>query len=275
MQIAKVKEYSTPATSLHNENRFYKTTNLLLREDRKFYYQYANGLKTGYTDAAKYCIIASATKDDRSLICVILHSDNTTDLVTSREMDCIRLFEYGFSKYSLCTLSSSGAISSSLKILNGTKDTNNLDILCKDDIKALIKTGEVIDVTPNIKITKFLAPISKGEVVGSITYVVDGISYSSDLIASQDVFSSSYANFIWCLVIILIILILIFILWNKHIRNNSKYKRKNINNKKRTNYKGKSFGANSLYSHSRKKGKSDSSHSKVSNNNFKHNKYML
>ena len=291
MKIVGTIEYATPATDLHSEdNRHYKSTNLLLRKDRKFYYEYANGLKTGYTDAAQYCIIASAKKDERSLICVILHSGNANDSVTSREMDCIRLFDYGFTKYSLSTLSSSGSVSRTLKILNGTKETSDLDVVCKDDLKALIKTGEAIDVTPDVKITKFLAPISKGEVVGTIKYTVDGISYSSDLIAEHDVYSSSYTNFIWILAIAFVFLTLIFILISKKpSRKNKNLRFKNNHSPKYQKRSSGNLKTNRNYSRNYSKGYNKSIKVSLKHNannrkknskqnkstEFNHNKYML
>lgn len=291
MKIVGTVECSTPSTDLHSEdNRHYKSTNLLLRKDRKFYYEYANGLKTGYTDAAQYCIIASAKKDDRSLICVVLHSENASDSVTSREMDCIRLFDYGFTKYFLSTLSSSGSVSRTLKILNGTKETSSLDIVCKDDLKALIKTGEAIDVTPEVKITKFLAPISKGEVVGTINYTVDGISYSSELIADHDVYSSSYTNFMWILAIVFVVLLLIFILISKNsstsgraFRHNGSHSPKSKKHNSGKSKNNKSYSRNYSKSYNRsirvdlknktKKRKNNSKQNKSTE--FNHNKYML
>ena len=63
--------YSLPENAVNNFTE-YKTTNPLLRSESKYYYKYATGMKTGYTDPAKSCIIATAKKDDSHLIAVIL-----------------------------------------------------------------------------------------------------------------------------------------------------------------------------------------------------------
>lgn len=75
-----------------------------------------------------------------------------------------------------------------------------------------LKIGELHDVTPVIKIKQFIAPIAKNDVVGSISYSINGISYSSDLLASHDVYSSNYMYFVFALVAILIVLTLLFVL---------------------------------------------------------------
>ena len=86
--ICKTLKYSLPNTSVYTgETRVVTTTNLLISPDRTGYYEYANGLKTGYTDLAQSCIISSASKGDRNLIAVILHSNTeSTDEINRVKM---------------------------------------------------------------------------------------------------------------------------------------------------------------------------------------------
>ena len=221
-------KYELPHTSIFNEDRIFQTTNTLLRKDRKTYYEYANGLKTGYTDAAKSCIIASASKDNRNLIAVIL-GGNSGHNDDSRDADCIRLFEYGFNNYSLSQLVGENEVVKHLSIINGTKESNQLDVYSNKSLSALIKNGEVIDATPEITIDKSLAPISEGEVVGSIKYTIDGISYEANLIASHDVYVSSTKNIFIILGMMFIFLLICLILISK-----PKKKKKNKKSNKKT-----------------------------------------
>lgn len=206
----------------NGEKRSYSSTNLLLNKKSSGYYTYANGLKTGYTDLAQYCIIASAKKDERNLIAVVLHSENIKDSNISRESDCKKLFEYGFNYFTNIKLVSSNQIVKKMIILNGSKNSRNLNALCKDDISVLIEKGQVLDVTPEIKINKFVAPISKGEIIGKITYTIYGSNYSSDLIASNDVISINYNFFIVILICMIIILFLIYLFIEKFSNKNKK-----------------------------------------------------
>ena len=187
-------------TNIYNgEKRVYSLTNLLLKKGASGYYQYANGLKTGYTDVAKYCIIASAQKNERNLIAV---SENTKNAETSRESDCKKLFEYGFNNFTSVKLVKANDTVKNLFILNGDKKSRNVKAICKNDISVLIQKGEALDVTPEIKINKFLAPISKGETLGTVTYSVYGENYTSDIIASDDVFPADY-NLMMCFQLII------------------------------------------------------------------------
>lgn len=240
-------KYELPHTSIFNGDRIFQTTNTLLRKDRKTYYEYANGLKTGYTDAAKSCIIASASKGSRNLIAVIL-GGNSGHNDDSRDADCVRLFEYGFNNYALSQLVGEKEVVKHLSIINGTKETNQLDVYASKGLSALVKNGEAIDVTPEITINKSLAPISEGEVIGSIKYTVDNINYESNLIASHDVYVSSTKNIFIILGIIFILLIICLILISKPKKRNNKNKNRSNSKKNKNN--------------------------KNSNKTFNHNKYM-
>lgn len=223
--ICKSTEYSLENTSIYTgEKRAFKTTNLLLLSERKGFYKYANGLKTGYTDAAQSCIIASAQKDDRNLIAVVLHSDDEADDNASRESDCKRLFEYGFNHFSNEILRNKDDIVQELSIFNATKETRSLNALCLNELKTLVITGEPLNITPEISINKTLAPISKGEVIGTISYTVNGETLSSDLIADHDVYPINYALIIIVLALIIIVILFIWISLGK--RNKKRYKSK-------------------------------------------------
>lgn len=261
LDIAKKLDGSLPNSSIYNdEERFYTTTNLLINPNKNRYYQYANGLKTGYTDVAQSCIIASAQKDNRNLIVVILHFENNETTPSSRENDCINLFEYGFNNFTVSNLIKSNEIARNLSIVNGNDETKNVDALVEKDLYCLIKNGEALDITPNIEITKAIAPISEGEVIGTISYTIDGKTYTSNLLASHDVYAVDYMNFIIGLIVALLVLILLYVHLNKKTKRKNKNKN-NSNNNSRNNSKNKNKNRN---------------RSKTKNNSrgFKENKYI-
>ena len=193
-----------------NENHpTYTSTNALLRSNHRYYYEYANGLKTGYTDAAGYCVIATASKDGIDLICVILKGTRLSDGTATRETDCINLFNYGFDNYKSVQLVGEGDIVRTIDIVNGTEDTKKLDVTATTTLNCVVFTDEVVDVTPVIQFSSVLAPIAEGQVVGSITYTVDGVDYKSDLIATHDVYSSNVMNIILALFAVFCVLLVI------------------------------------------------------------------
>lgn len=222
MNIANCSEYELPNSDIYQgQPRKCKCTNLLLYQDFPTYYEYANGLKTGYTDAAGSCIVASSRKGDMNLIAVVLGAEKSDYSIlnsnrqeiskTSRENICKILFDYGFNNYSYTNLINTNDTATSLNVINGDKDHKSLDLIVKDDIRALVKKDEIHDITPNIKIKKFLAPISKNSVVGTITYKINGLTYSSDLLASHDVEPVNYMNLIIALIVIVLIFLVLLV----------------------------------------------------------------
>lgn len=232
--ITKKTKYTLNSTpeyeKVSNLVRIFENTNLLINKSSYGYYKYATGFKTGYTDMAGYCIIATATKDNRSLVAVVLGSDTYRNINTSRENDCIRLFEYGFNEYVYQPVVTKGSIVSSTKIINGTSNTKNLNLIAKDDLNFLMKKEFIIDINRNVTINKVLAPIHAGDIVGALECNVDGINYKVDLIAEHDVKFSSTSNIILIIIIIISLLLIFSIL--KAIRK-SKSKKKKFRRRKK------------------------------------------
>ena len=204
--IGSKASYNLPKNENHTT---YTSTNALLRSNHRYYYEYANGLKTGYTDAAGYCVIATASKDGIDLICVILKGERLSDGTATRETDCINLFNYGFDNYKSVQLVNEGDIVRTINIVNGTEDTKKLDVTATTTLNCVVFTDEVVDVTPVIQFSSVLAPIAEGQVIGSIIYTVDGVDYKSDLIATHDVYSSNVMNIILALFAVFCVLLVI------------------------------------------------------------------
>ena len=93
-KIVSTTKYTLPATNKYSENnRFFKNTNQLIVPDERdsvdnYYYPYATGIKTGYTNVAKECVVASAKKDDIEYIVVILGAERTENGLSGRFIDC-------------------------------------------------------------------------------------------------------------------------------------------------------------------------------------------
>ncbi len=233
MRIAMVRQYTLPETNkYHKTDRIFNATNALINNEsmNKYYYSYANGLKTGYTDKAGSCIVATAKKNDMKLITVILKSDS----IAKRYTDCKNLFDYGFEHYHYQTLQSAGNIVKTIEISNGTKETKQLDIAVKDKITVLLSSDIKLEkLEPNIEIEPNLkAPIAENRVIGKISYVINGETYSSDLVACSSVIPSNFEVIVFRILLIFLILYIIYRL----LKHNSKRKtvRKNRSNNSNT-----------------------------------------
>lgn len=230
--ICKSVQFSLPSTNIYTgEPRTFKTTNSLMRRDKPGYYEYANGLKTGFTDPAQSCIISSAKKDDRDLIAVVLHSDEKNEQNESRDSDCKRLFEFGFNTYCNKVIVNENDKINELKIWNGTKDTKMLNGLCSKEIKTLVVANQALNVVPEITVTKDVAPILKGEVIGSVSYTLNGETFTSDILAEHDVIPINFGLYLLIGVSVLFLLVLLIIINHsrkrKKRRHSKKKKKKN------------------------------------------------
>lgn len=244
-EIVSTTKYTLPATNKYPEaNRFFNTTNELLKVDNRdrvdnYYYSYCNGIKTGYTNAAKNCIVASATKDGIEYIVVILGADRTENGLSARYLDCKNLFNYAFEHYTTYTMNEENAVLKQIKISNGTISTKNLDVIIQDNITLLLKKDTLVSsITPIVEINSDLtAPISKNSVIGTISYSVDGNEYTSNLLAGSDVTqSNAFTTFLTIASIILVLYLLNKLLHsnnknNKRKKKSSKGKRKKAYNR--------------------------------------------
>ncbi len=177
------------------------THNYLIREGSSYYYEYADGLKTGFTTPAGSCVAATATKDGVELIAIIMKSTDT-----ERWEDAIKLFEYGFENYSTHELQVEDMIIDSVSIedpqLGGSeklsvKTNKKVELYLTDEEKESIfyrisYNPEYLssEINEDGKV-KLKAPIEAGAEIGQIKYYtqVNGeeLLYEDYVIAESDV----------------------------------------------------------------------------------------
>ncbi|WP_130807123.1 D-alanyl-D-alanine carboxypeptidase family protein [Senegalia massiliensis] len=160
-------------------------TNKLIR-----FYPGANGIKTGFTQNAGYCLAASATKDNTTFISVILGSKSSK----IRNEDSKKLLDYGFSNYKSKSLNKKGDIIDKISIEKGKKEYAKIKV--KDDIDILIKKDNKSDIKKEIKILDTVkAPIKKGDKVGEIIVKSEGeILLKEELIIDKDIKKANILN---------------------------------------------------------------------------------
>lgn len=237
-EIVSTTFYTLPATNKYPKNdRVFGTTNELIKPDTSdkvdnYYYEYTTGIKTGYTNAAKNCIVASSKKDSTEYIVVILGAETTENGLSARYLDCKTLFNYAFENYNVKTLHEANSVLKNTKISNASLSTKNLNIVVQDDISVLLKNGtDVNSIVPNVELHSDLkAPITEGSVIGKVTYAVDGNEYSSVLLAGSNVVKSNAFNTFLTIASIIIVLFLLSKLLSSG-KNNKKRKKKNSRNK--------------------------------------------
>ena len=213
-EIIKKTKYTLPATNKYKKaDRTFNTTNNLLLKDSEYYYPNCIGVKTGYTGEAGNCLVSAASKDGMEVIAVVLGGEFTDKGLSEKFLDSIELLDYAFDNYSIKSLQESGSIVREVEISGATKETKNLKVAVKDDINAFMANGTDINaIEPEITLNDLTPPISVNSVVGKITYNIDGIIYSSDLIAQTDVLPSRFLPILLHILLILVTLYLIYLL---------------------------------------------------------------
>lgn len=150
--------------SIRNGKSELTNTNKLVRN-----YKGATGLKTGSTSLALYNLSASATRNDLSLIAVIMKAPSTK----IRFSEATKLLDYGFANCSCKSFGKRGDIISTATVNKGIQNTTNLAL--QEDANIILKKNESSNIEQNITLNdNICAPIKKGDVIGKITFSSNG-----------------------------------------------------------------------------------------------------
>ena len=160
-------------------------TNKLIRN-----YKGATGLKTGSTSLALYNLSASATRDNLSLIAVIMKAPTSND----RFKDAKKLLDYGFNNFEFKSFANNGDTVGNVHVEKGT--IKNVNAVLSKNCGVLIKKGTGNNVVQNMNLPQSItAPISKGQKIGEVTFTLDGkIIESMDIVSDQEVKKDTLKN---------------------------------------------------------------------------------
>ncbi len=158
-------------------------TNRLIR-----FYRGANGLKTGSTSKAKFCISATAERDGMQLIAVVMASPTRDD----RNETAKKLLDYGFAGWEVAELSPKEPLGE-IKVVGGTCDSITLE--CSPGT-VLLKKGQAAKLKQEIYLPEYIsAPIEAGEMLGRIDYTAeDGVVASVPITAAESAEKIGYGD---------------------------------------------------------------------------------
>lgn len=151
-------------------------TNKLVRN-----YNGCTGLKTGSTSIALYNLSASATRNNLSLIAVVLKAPTPAIRFSNAQ----KLLDYGFSNYSVTSFGKKGDVIKSVEIKKGT--ISSIDAILENDAEVLMSNGSNKDITQEIKLDNtFNAPILEGQKLGEVEFSINGNVVSTvNLVANK------------------------------------------------------------------------------------------
>jgi D-alanyl-D-alanine carboxypeptidase (penicillin-binding protein 5/6) len=153
-----------------------------------------DGLKTGYTSSAKYCMVTSAKKKDQRLITVVMG----TESVKSRINESQKLLTYGFRLFNKVPVYKSGEVISDFKVDYGVSD--RVKLIVENDVSVLVARGQEDSISSNlmVRVDSFQAPIEKGEVLAQVHIMLgDEILDKVDVLAAESVERSGFFRRMW------------------------------------------------------------------------------
>jgi D-alanyl-D-alanine carboxypeptidase (penicillin-binding protein 5/6) len=177
----KEKEFTFSGIRQLNRNK------LLWRDDS------VDGVKTGHTDSAGFCLISSAQRNDMRLIAVVAGSESENERLIASQ----RLLEYGFRFYATQKLVSQEIKVTTAKVWGGK--TNEVALGSTKDIYLTLPRSEFKNIKANYQFNNNLqAPIEIGQTIGSIEFTSnDRVVLSAPLMAIETVEAKGFFGMLW------------------------------------------------------------------------------
>ena len=165
-----------------------RNRNSLLWQDES-----VDGVKTGHTESAGYCLVSSGVRNDTRLIAVTLRSSSEKARLTDNR----RLLDYGFRYYRTKRVLEAGVVLINEQVWGGELEAVNLS--SSTDLYLTLSPRDFPRVEPSLELNDYLqAPIEKGQIVGKVDLILDGDSLASiDLIAMENVTALGFFGRAW------------------------------------------------------------------------------
>lgn len=205
-EVAYSVKYEMPATNMSSA-RIYTTTNFLLLnngqkctaekyKNQPYYYKYANGIKTGYTDPAGRCLISTATKEGMTYVCILMNSpvyeneQSKNNKIRVEFGDTKALYEWAFNEFEYKTVLQGGEIIGEAPV-DLAWDIDFVSVSAKQSLSAIVpKVADSSTVSTVIRWYSdvYDAPIKKGDEVGECDVIFAGqVLGTVKLVASQNI----------------------------------------------------------------------------------------
>ncbi len=169
MSSAQIGDENNP----NDRELYFQNRNLLLNPKySNTYYPYATGVKTGFTDEAGECLVASAQKDGISLIAVLLNSPKDM-----RWEEAKTLFDYGFDNFEFYQVVEKDEVVGKTYVDKASpKGPDELEVTVEEEFIDLFNKDDISRIESKITWNQepLIAPITQGDEVGKISFILDG-----------------------------------------------------------------------------------------------------
>ena len=200
MEICNTKSHTVPATNMTEKPRELHTTNFLISNwrARGYVYSDAQGIKTGSTPEAGYCLISSALRGSRRMISVVLGAERVTledgvTIQTRSFSETSRMFDWGFANFVRQDILSTDEPICEVPVALSS-ETNYVVAHASESLTCLLPENvmpEMLERTVTLTNETVDAPVAAGDTLGTLTLSYDGTVYGeTTLLALNDVSAS-------------------------------------------------------------------------------------
>lgn len=241
MKLCSTPSITIPATNLSGERKL-NNSNALINTDgiygSQYLYEFADGMKTGHTNAAGYCLISTAAKDGVELLAAVFGGTETWPGPTpeySNFSDSIKMYEWVFNNFSYREVLRSTDAVTSIDVEMGS-NADSVKLRPEASISALLPNdSDLSEFSLSVSLDseegeKLMAPITAGEKLGEVTLSKNGVIYGTvDLVAASGVDlsrgeyikakisdtldSKVFKIILWCVIILVVAYIALVVMY--------------------------------------------------------------
>lgn len=222
-EICETSRYTMPATNMSGQ-RTLTSTNELQNANSSFYYQYAKGVKTGFTDEAGRCLVSTASYNGYNYMCIVM---GCPPYDKKHFTESTQLYRWAFNSFSFKEVANSTEPVIEMPV-ELSMDTDYVHLYFKEPFISVLPNeadGSTIVTNKKLKYESVEAPVKKGDVLGTAEIIyAEQVIGTVDLVAGEDVepstiliavkhiknfFSSSYMKILYIAIVLVIIIFII------------------------------------------------------------------
>ena len=239
--VCQKSRYTLPATNL-SEERILSSTNFLQDTNTNYYYQYAKGVKTGFTDEAGRCLVSTASYNGYNYMCILMGCPNTPEK-RYEFVESADLYRWAFNNFSFKEIATSTEPVCEIP-LKLSFETDYVSLYFKEPFVTVLPNEadeSTIKIVPKLKSEYTEAPVKKGQILGTADVIyAEEVIGTVDLIVGENIksskilvglkyvksfFTSVYMKVVYVLIeLVIVIFILICIKLNLNRGNKRKVK---------------------------------------------------
>lgn len=195
-EFVKKSRYTVKATEM-SEERILSTTNFLIDPNTAYYYTYANGFKTGFTDEAGRCLISTAKYNGYNYMCIVVGCKETNGTRTEFT-ETANLFRWAFNNFYFTTVVNCEAPICEMPV-RLSAETDFVSLYAKEPLNSIFPKNadlSTVKIVEELDFESIDAPVKKGTVLGtaSVIYAEQEIG-RVELVAGNDVEASKFLVF--------------------------------------------------------------------------------